>query len=76
MQDGTTYVHTLSNDARRLVAEDHGLLDDEVADAAVDEVVDIRTTDTGLLHGDEDLIAADCSQKSLEIEHKFHVFQA
>ena len=45
------------------MAEDHGLLDDEVADAAVDEVVDIRAADTGLLHGDEHFVAGDCKKE-------------
>ena len=40
------------------MAKNHGLLDDEVANAAVNEVVNIRTADTGLLHGDNDLMFA------------------
>ena len=32
---------TFVNDTGRLMAENHGLVDDEVADAAMDEVVDL-----------------------------------
>ena len=45
------------------MAEDHGLLDDEVTDAAAEEVVDIRAADTGLLDGDEHLVAGDCKNE-------------
>ena len=43
----------------RFVAEYHWVFDDEVADTAMDEVVYIRTADTGLLYSDEDLILLD-----------------
>ena len=48
------------DDTSGFVTEDHGLLDDEVTDATVDEVVDIRAAYTGLLYGDEDLVVVDC----------------
>lgn len=52
--------HTLVDDTSGFVTEDHGLLDDEVTDATVDEVVDIRAAYTGLLYCDEDLVLVDC----------------
>ena len=42
--------------AGRLVAEDHGVLHDEVADGAVEPVVDIGTADAGVVDGDEDVM--------------------
>lgn len=45
----------LDDDSCRLVAEDHGRVDDEVADAAVLPVVHIGTADTGNFYLDEDV---------------------
>jgi hypothetical protein len=38
------------------VAENHGLLDDEVSDAAMEPVVDVRAADTCVGDADEDRV--------------------
>jgi len=37
------------------VTENHRVGDDEGADATFDPVVDVRTADTGVVYGDEDI---------------------
>lgn len=38
------------------VAENHGLLEDERSNAAMFPVMDIRTADTSVVYGDEDIV--------------------
>lgn len=40
------------------MSEDHGRLDDEVPDGAVNPVVDIASADSGEFDGDEDIVWA------------------
>lgn len=49
-------VANLDNGAGGLVAKDHGVLDDEGADGAVDPVVDVGATDTGVVYLDDDIV--------------------
>lgn len=44
------------NCSGRFMAEDHGVFDNKVANAAVFPVVDIAATDTGPIYGDEDMV--------------------
>lgn len=46
----------LDDGAGGLVAEDHGVLDDEVPDGAVLPVVHVGAADAGVVHGDEDVV--------------------
>ena len=41
------------------MAEDHGIIDDKIANTAVRKIVHVRATDTRLLHSDEHLMIAD-----------------
>jgi hypothetical protein len=45
-----------NNGSGRLMAENHGLLDDKVTNGTVDPVVDVGTANTGVVHGDEDIV--------------------
>lgn len=46
-------LRTLDDNGGRLVAEDHGLLDDKVADAAMLQVVDVAAADARGLRSDD-----------------------
>ncbi|KAI6760528.1 hypothetical protein HG530_009388 [Fusarium avenaceum] len=48
----------LYDGAGRLVAQNHGVLDDELANGAVDPVVHVGTADAGVVDGDEDIVGA------------------
>lgn len=53
--EGGHGVADLSDDAGGLVAQDHGLGQGELADAAMLPVVDVRAADAGVCDGDEDV---------------------
>jgi hypothetical protein len=38
------------------VAQDHGVFDEEIADASFDPVVHIAAADAGVIYGDEDVV--------------------
>lgn len=42
--------------ARRFVTKDHGIFDDERANAAFNPIMNITATDAGVIYGDEDVV--------------------
>lgn len=54
--EGLHLVTDLDDSAGRLMTQDHGVCDDELANGAMDPVVDVGAADTSVVDGDEDIV--------------------
>lgn len=54
--EGLDLLADLDDGTGRLVAQDHGVCDDELANGAMDPVVDVGATDTSVVDGDDNIV--------------------
>lgn len=54
--EGLHLLADLDDGTGRLVAQDHGVCDDKLANGAMDPVVDVGATDTSVVDGDDDIV--------------------